>query len=193
MTIPFVLAVFVGSMFAGACTLGFGYYVPFMFACAIIVPIAMGLFTTFQTDTGHAKWIGYQAFIGFGIGLGINQSSMAAQTCLERIDVPTGVSLMILGQELGGAVFVSVGQNILSTRFISGLVAAKIPGLDPGIVVNAGATNIRDMVKPEHLNAVLKAYNHAITTIFDVATGPSCVLVVGALFMEWKNVKKDKK
>lgn len=118
---------------------------------------------------------------------------MAAQTCLERTDVPTGVSLMFLGQELGGAVFVSVGQNILSSRFISGLAAAKIPGLDPGIVVNAGATNIRDMVKPEYLDAILKAYNHAITTVFGVATGTSYVLIVGALFMEWKSVKKNKK
>jgi hypothetical protein len=189
MTIPFVLAVLVGSIFASACTQGFGYYVPSMFACAIIVPIAMGLFTTFQTDTGHAKWIGYQVLIGLGIGLGILQSSVAAQTCLQIIDIPTGISLMFLGQELGGAVFVSVGQNILSSRFISGLAAAKIPGLDPGIVVNAGATNIRDIVKPEYLDAVLKAYNHAITTIFDVAKGTSCVLIVGALFMEWKNVK----
>jgi MFS family permease len=176
MTIPFVLALVVGSIFAGACTQRFGYYVPFMLACAVIVPIAAGLFTTFQTDTGHAKWIGYQVLVGFGIGLGMQQSSMAAQTCLEKIDVPTGVSLMFFGQQLGGTVFVSVGQNILSSRLISALAAARIPGLDPRIVINA----------------VLKAYNHAVTNVFDVAVGTGCVLIVGALAMEWRSVKKDK-
>jgi MFS family permease len=192
MTIPFVLALVFGTIFAGACTQRFGYYVPFMILSAAVVPIATGLFTTFHTDTGHAKWIGYQVLIGFGIGLGMQQSSMAAQTCLPKIDVPTGVSLMFFAQQLGGTVFVSVGQNILSTRLISGLAAARIPGLDPGIVVNAGATNIRNVVRPEYLGAVLKAYNHAVTTVFDVAVGTSCLLIVGAVFMEWKSVKKDK-
>lgn len=192
MTIPFVLSLVIGAIFAGGCTQRFGYYVPLMLASAIVVPIAAGLFTTFQTDTGHAKWIGYQVLIGFGIGLGMQQSSMAAQTCLEKIDVPTGVSLMFFGQQLGGTVFVSVGQNILSSRLISGLAAAKIPGLDPSTVVNAGATNLRDVVRPEYLGAVLKAYNHAVTTVFDVAVGTSCVLIVGAAFMEWRSVKKDK-
>jgi MFS family permease len=192
MTIPFVLALVVGSIFAGACTQRFGYYVPFMLACAVIVPIAAGLFTTFQTDTGHAKWIGYQVLVGFGIGLGMQQSSMAAQTCLEKIDVPTGVSLMFFGQQLGGTVFVSVGQNILSSRLISALAAARIPGLVPRIVINAGATNLRNVVRPEYLGAVLKAYNHAVTNVFDVAVGTGCVLIVGALAMEWRSVKKDK-
>lgn len=192
MTIPFVLALVIGSIFAGGCTQRFGYYVPFMFASAVIVPIPTGLFTTFHTDTGHAKWIGYQVLVGFGIGLSMQQPSMAAQTVLPKIDVPTGVSLMFFGQQLGGTVFVSVGQNILSSRLISGLAEAKIPGLDPGIVVDAGATNIRNVVLPEYLGAVLQAYNHALTTVYHVAVGTSCVLIVGAVFMEWKSIKKDK-
>jgi MFS family permease len=192
MTIPFVLALVTGSIFAGGCTQRFGYYTPFMLASAVIVPIATGLFTTFHTDTGHAKWIGYQVLIGFGIGLGMQQSSMAAQTCLPKVDVPTGVSLMFFGQQLGGTVFVSVGQNILSSRLISGLAAAKIPGLDPAVVDNAGATNIRNVVRPEYLGAVLEAYNHAVTTVFDVAVGTSCILIIGASFMEWKSIKKNK-
>jgi MFS family permease len=192
MTIPFVLALVIGAIFAGGCTQRFGYYVPLMLASAIIVPIATGLFTTFHTDTGHAKWIGYQVLVGFGIGLGMQQSSMAAQTCLDKIDIPTGVSLMFFGQQLGGTVFVSVGQNVLSSRLIAGLLAAKVPGLDASMVVNTGATNLRDVVKPEFLAAVLKAYNHAVTTVFIVAVGTSCILIVGAVFMEWKSVKKDK-
>lgn len=192
MTIPFVLALVIGSIFAGGCTQRFGYYVPFMFVSAVIAPIATGLFTTFHTDTGHAEWIGYQVLVGFGIGLSMQQPSMAAQTVLPKIDVPTGVSLMFFGQQLGGTVFVSVGQNILSSRLISGLAEAKIPGLDPGIVINAGATNIRNVVQPEYLGAVLQAYNHALIMVYHVAVGTSCVLIVGAVFMEWKSIKKDK-
>ena len=59
-------------------------------------------------------------------------------------------------------------------------------------MANAGATNIRSVVKPEYLGAALKVYNHAVVSVFDVAVGTSCVLIVGALIMECKSVKKDK-
>jgi MFS family permease len=192
MTVPFVLALVIGSIFAGGCTQRFGYYVPFMFLSAVIVPVATGLLTTFRTDTGHTKWIGYQVLVGFGIGLSMQQPSMAAQTVLSKIDVPTGVSLMFFGQQLGGTVSVSAGQNILSSRLTQGLTEAKIRGFDPDIVVNTGATNIRNAVGPEYLGAVLKVYNHALTTVYYVAVGTSCVLIVAAAFMEWKSIKKDK-
>lgn len=195
MIIPTVLALVIGSILAGGLTQRFGYYVPFLYLAAVLVPISTGLFTTFTTTTGHAKWIGYQVLMGFGIGVGMQQSSMAAQTVLSRQpkDVPTGVSLMFFGQQLGGSIFVSVGQNVLSNKLIKGLIDAAVPGLSPSTVLDAGATGIRSVVDPKYLEAVLKAYNAAVTDVFYVAVGVSCVLIVGALAMEWKSVKKDKK
>lgn len=39
---------------------------------------------------------------------------------LKDQDVPIGASLIFFSQWLGGAIFVSVGQNVLSTKLVSG-------------------------------------------------------------------------
>lgn len=193
--IPLVLALVVGSISAGILTQKFGYYVPFMYLAAVMVPISTGLFTTFTTTTGHAKWIGFQVLLGFGIGVGMQQPSMAAQTVLSKQpkDVPTGVSVMFFGQQLGGAIFVSVGENVLSNKLLQGLRQARVPGLGARTVLEAGATGIRDVVAAKYLNIVLDVYNAAVTRVFLVAVGTSCILIVGAVGMEWKSIKKDKK
>ncbi|KAF4624433.1 hypothetical protein G7Y89_g13739 [Cudoniella acicularis] len=94
-----------------------------------LFPARSGLMTTFKVDTREAIWIGYQVIFGFGIGFGQQQADLAAQTALPTVDVPVCVSLKFFGQQLGGAIFVSVGQNVLTTKFASGL--AGIPNLDP--------------------------------------------------------------
>lgn len=39
---------------------------------------------------------------------------------------------------------------------------------------------------------VLSAYNSALVTAFYVGLGLSCASIIGALTIEWKNIKKDK-
>src|SRR5204863_4041799 len=104
-----------------------GYYAPFMILAAVISSVGAGLTTTFATDTGREKWIGYQIMYGFGVGLGIQQPIIAAQTVLPIQDVPTGASLMLFFQLLGGAIFLSVGQNIFTNSLVSGV--ANVPNV----------------------------------------------------------------
>ena len=186
-TLPLVLSLVVGAMFSGALTHRIGYYTPFMFLSTIIMSIGAGLFTTFTPNTGHAKWIGYQVIFGFGIGNGMQQAQLGAQTVLENKDVSTGVSLMFFSLSLCSAVFLSVGQNIFTNKLISGLTG--IPGFDPLSVVNTGATEIRGVVQSQYLGRVLYAYNHAITDVFDIALALACLSLLGAIAMEWKSVK----
>ena len=187
MNIPLVLSLVVGSIVAGGSVTATGYYTPFMIASAILMSVGSGLLTTFQQNTGHAKWIGYQTLYGFGVGLGMQQAAMGAQTVLPKGDVPTGVSLMFFAQSLGGALFVSVGQNVFTNRLVTGL--AHVSGLDPSVVVRTGATDLRKVVAPKDLGMVLLAYNDALTHAFDAALAVSCLSILGALAMEWKSVK----
>lgn len=109
MNIPMVLSLVVSSIIAGGLITATGYYTPFMIASSILMSIGAGLITTFERDTGHAKWIGYQTLYGLGVGLGMQQAGMAAQTVLSKQDIPTGTALMFFAQSLGGALFISVG------------------------------------------------------------------------------------
>ncbi|MCJ1399322.1 hypothetical protein MMC11_002524 [Xylographa trunciseda] len=189
--LPLILSLVVGSISSGIVVRRTGYYTQFLYVGCICLSIGIGLMTTFTVDISEGKWIGFQILAGYGIGCAIQQPSMAAQNTLKKKDVPTGVSLMFFGQQLGGAIFVSIGQNVFSNRLISGL--ASVPGLNPNIVVNTGATDLRNVVAPQDLGLVLVAYNHALTSVFQAAVGAACLAIIGALAMEWKSIKKPKK
>lgn len=71
--LPMVIALVIGSIFAGQMVSKIGYYTPFMIASAVLMPIGAGLITTFHVDTPKSHWIGYQVLFGFGLGLGMQQ------------------------------------------------------------------------------------------------------------------------
>ena len=189
MTLPLVLGLAIMGISAGILTKKIGYYTPWMILSSILTPIGAGLITMFTPHTGHSAWIGYQALFGMGIGLGMQQPSVAAQTVLPRKDVSIGAALMMFSQTLGGAVFVSVGNNIFDTRFAHNLV--KIPGIDVGSVAAAGATDLRNMVPASLLPQVLVAYNVALRATFYLVTALTCFTIVGSSTMKWKSVKKE--
>ena len=189
-TLPLILSLVVASISAGIMVQKLGYYVPFMIANGIIMSIGAGLITTFTPSTDHPKWIGFQIIFGLGLGLGMQQANLAAQAVLSRRDASTGVALIMFCQQLGGAVFVSVGQNVFSNELINGL--RPISGINPATVVKTGATEIKNVVDVRFLNQVRGAYNGALTKTFTAALVMAALSIIGALFMEWKNIKKGK-
>jgi MFS family permease len=191
-TLPMMIAVVVGSLFAGVLVSTWGYYTPFMYGLVVISSIGAGLLTTWTTDIATGKWIGYQILFGFGIGLGMQQGIVAAQTVLPIPDVPTGTAIIIFAQMFGGSLFVSVAQNTFTNHLVSGL--SGIAGIDPKTVVNTGATEIATLIKdPSLLHTVQVVYNAALTKSFQVALIMSCLSALGAAGMEWKSVKGQKK
>jgi len=92
-TLPLVIALVVASITAGAITSKTGYYVGQLYAATIIMSIGAGLLTTLKVDTPSKTWIGYEILYGFGLGLGMQQAGMAAQTCLSKKDVMTGKTI----------------------------------------------------------------------------------------------------
>ncbi|KAK0827284.1 hypothetical protein LTR73_005520 [Friedmanniomyces endolithicus] len=188
-TIPMVLALVVGNISAGQITGRIGYYTSQAYASALILPIGAGLITTFTPSTTSSAWIGYQVLLGLGIGFGMQQGNLAAQTVLARRDVPIGVSLMMFWQNLGGAIFVSVGQNVFESRLVSALVHLDIGGLSAAQIVNTGATELRSVVPAERLGELLGIYNDAVRQVFVVGTILACLAAVGAVGLEWRSVK----
>ncbi|MCJ1423859.1 hypothetical protein MMC29_001744 [Sticta canariensis] len=189
-TLPFILSMVIASIFSGWLVSKIGYYSPSLIAGAIIAPIGAVLLTLFKTTTGHPMWIGFQVLFGFGIGMGLQQTSIAAQTVLDKNDAPTGISLVFFGQSLGGTISVAIGQNVLDNKLISGF--SSFPGINAHEIINAGATGLRGLFDGQQLSEVLVVYNSGIVTVFYSAVGFACATVLGALAMEWKSVKKGK-
>ncbi|KAK7755302.1 hypothetical protein SLS62_002808 [Diatrype stigma] len=91
-------------------------------------------------------------------------------------------------QGLGGAIFTSVGQNLLTSRLISQI--SDIPGIDPAQVVSEGASDLLTTVPSRYQMQVKEAYNTSVATIFLCGMGLALGAVVSSLFMEWKSIKK---
>ncbi|KAK8929657.1 hypothetical protein H634G_04030 [Metarhizium anisopliae BRIP 53293] len=189
-TIPLVLSLVVASIVSGAGTQRIGYYTPFMIASPCIAAVGEGLLTTFTPEAGSNRWIGFQFLTGFGVGLGMQSVGLAVQATLPREDVSTGIAITFFAQQLGGAVFVSVGQTILSTLLVEQL--SGVPGLDPMSIVKTGATELRHVVPSQFFGRVVDAYNFAITRIFYCALALALAQLVSALFVEWRSIKKSK-
>ena len=188
MTLPIILTLVLANMTGGIIVTRTGYYTPFMIVSSVLISIGSGLITTFTTTTNHSKWIGYQVVFGIGIGLGMQQPGVAAQTVLSKKDVPTGIALVMFFRNLGGALFISISQNVLQNDLIKSL--KHIRGLDTITILKSGATGLRKVVDPQDLQQVLVAYNGALVKVFYCAVGVSCASIVGALTMEWRSVKK---
>jgi MFS family permease len=190
MNIPLILGVVVTSIIAGFLTRKVGYYAPWMLIGAVVMPIGAGLITTFTVDTSHPKWIAYQVLYGLGMGIGMQQPSVAVQTVLQRRDVPTGASLVIFFQGMGGAIFISIANNIFDNKLKQGL--QNIPGVNAEIITNVGATDLRHVVPPQQLPSVLVAYNTALVQAFYVAVGVTAAAIIGAIAVEWKSTNAGK-
>jgi hypothetical protein len=190
-SLPLVLSLVVASIFTGICVSRIGYYTPFLYLSTVFLSVGAGMLTLLRPDSGMGEWLGFQVICGFGIGMGMQQPSMAAQTVLKLDDVPTGVSLIFFAQNLGGAVLVSVAQNVFANKLVSNL--SGIANFNPEVIINIGATQLRNVVPQAHLGQVIQLYNAALTDTFDVAVACACCTVVGAALMEWRSIKKSKK
>lgn len=190
-TLPLVLALVVSSILNGIITSKIGYYVPAMLLSPSIMAVGNGLLSTLTRDSPQGAWVGFQFLSGFGLGIGMQAGSLAVQTVLPMPDVPLGVALIFFSQQLGGAVFTTVGQTILSNLLTSRL--SGIAGVIPKQVVNDGATELVNIVPPEDIDRVIGVYDYTLTKIFLASMGLALVALLSAAGMEWKNIKKDKK
>ncbi|EWC48826.1 hypothetical protein DRE_00131 [Drechslerella stenobrocha 248] len=195
--IPIVLSLVASSMVSGIAVRVTGYYAPLLIASSVVMSIGAGLLTTLTPGASSGKWIGYQVLFGFGLGLGMQQPAVAAQTVLKREDIPIGTSMVMFTQTLGGAIFIAVAQSNFANKLVQGISQISGNGFNADLVIHTGATDINRVVSPEFLPQVHEAYNSAIMNVFYVAVGVSAASIIGSLTIEWvstrREVEQDKK
>ncbi|KHN94876.1 MFS transporter [Metarhizium album ARSEF 1941] len=190
--LPMILSLVIFSLVSGGLVTTLGHYAPFMIASTVLMSVGAGLLSTFDVDTGPARWIGYQVIFGIGVGLGMQQTMVAVQASLDGADVAIGTAIIIFSQTLGGALFICVAQNVFQNKLVSNVAGAHVQGLDPARVVSVGATQIQSMIPKELLPVVLEAYNGAVTNTFYVSAAMAALSLVGAACVPWNSVKAKK-
>ena len=84
--------------------------------------------------------------------------------------------------------FVSLSSSIFNNVLEKGI--GRIAGIDQASVLSAGATRLRTLVPEAHLAEVLNAYDSALRPVFYVATGMSCLAMVGVVCMDWSTTQR---
>ncbi|KAL6697966.1 putative aflatoxin efflux pump [Trichoderma pleuroticola] len=189
-TLPLVLSLVVSVTISGLMTQKIGYYLPALIIGPCVMAVGEGLLFTLKPSSGSSEWIAYQFLAGFGLGFGFQTANLAVQATIPKKEIPTGVSMLFFAQQLGGAIFVSVGQTVLNTLLVSHL--ENVPGLDPAKIITTGVTELRDAVPPQFVSVVIDAYNYACTHIFLAALALTCAQLLCACCVEWGSVKKPK-
>lgn len=186
-TVPLVLSLVVMGIVCAIFTESVGDYVPAMLLSPCLGAVGSGMLSTLTLSAGSSHWIGYQVVYGFSIGCGFQTSTLAPQNILPRADVPLGVALMFFMQQLGGSVFLSVGQNLFSSQLVDSI--SGIAGLKAEAILNAGTTAYRSMVPLGDLNTVINAYSYALTRVFILTVALSACMILRAGIVEWKSIK----
>lgn len=190
--IAYVIGNAVFSVIAGSLVSKVGYFAPPAIIGAAIGTVGCGLLSTLRVDSGPGQWVGYQVVTSAGLGMAVQQGVIAVQTVLTLEQIPVGIAAIISMQSLGGAVFVSVGNNILQNILKQASAAKTLPGIDVKAVIAAGATQFRSIVPAGSLPALLVAYNYALQRVFIAAIPLSGLAFVVALGLEWRSVREKK-
>jgi MFS family permease len=185
--LPMVLSLVLFGFLAAAVTQKIGYYVPAMLLSPIFAAVGMGMLSTLSRSSGASVWIGYQIIYGIGLGIGSQSANLVSQATLPRADIPIGMAMQFFMQQIGGAVFLSVAQNLFSSSLVTTL--SGVAGLDARVIINTGATDLRTTVPKNQIDMVIDAYSHSITQTFLVGAGLSACMMIGALSVKWRNIK----
>ncbi|KAJ5852695.1 MFS general substrate transporter [Penicillium soppii] len=88
----------------------------------------------------------------------------------------------------GGAIFVSVGENVFGQKLLAGLNRV-IDDFDPKTIVNIGATDLRSDVPVKDLHAILVEYKAALHWVLIVGTIMAALSALGAFDLDWKSAR----
>lgn len=101
----------------------------------------------------------------------------------------TAMAFLVWAQYMGPTVFLTLYNVIFDTTLIKAL-RTDAPNADSGAIIVAGATGFRQVVGPDDLPGVLRAYASSIDKIFYLAAAAGCVAFGAAALMGWKDIRK---
>lgn len=163
--LPAAMGFLVGLVIQGSGTSIVGFYTPFMLLCSTLMPVAIGLMTTFEVSSPMVELLSYSGFSGLACGIGYHGPQVAVQTTLLAPDSPMALAIIIFAQHFGPALFVSIAQTIFTNR-----LSSNLQGIPNAKGVNATAQSVEDMgfadlqqsSGPDKLGKVLEGFDKSL-------------------------------
>ncbi|KUI69640.1 Putative HC-toxin efflux carrier TOXA [Cytospora mali] len=193
--LPLLIATVLTSVLSGALISAVGYYNPFALVGMILFTAGAGMITTLTLDSPLRAWFGYQVLAGLGVGVGFQLAILVVQAVLPREDIPVATACVQFFQSLGGAVFVAVAQTVFQNGLVEGVVR-DVPGLDPDVLINSGASQVRSVLEglglEEYVGVVLEAYLVGLRNAYYISVACAAGAFCAALGLSWVNIKRKK-
>ncbi|ETS81320.1 hypothetical protein PFICI_06322 [Pestalotiopsis fici W106-1] len=187
MLTPLIAGYVVCSVVAGILTSALGYYNPGMIAGTALAIAGSALLVTIKLQTTAGRIIGYQLLYGFGVGFGFGQPSYVVQTILAPSEVPIGVTLITLFQNLSASIFVAVAQSIFQ-----GELASRFNSVASSSFSSSGAVDFISSLPIEEQQSAREAYGTSLIKTLYISLALSAASTVGALGIRWGSMKQGK-
>ncbi|RDW77848.1 putative efflux pump antibiotic resistance protein [Coleophoma crateriformis] len=204
--LPFIILLTIAVILQGPVLTKVGYFTPIMAIGAALTAISCGLLYTLEVDTSVGKWVGYQIFCGFVIGMTFQTTITVVQSGSTPEDMSSSTAMIFceffppqstrnaeqlltgaVFQMLGGAFLLSASQSAFNNRVIATL-ASTAPGVDPAIVLATGATQIRTAFTSVQVPGVVAAYMAGLKVVFAIAVGATSFAALFSLCGSWKKL-----
>ncbi|KAJ4481144.1 major facilitator superfamily domain-containing protein [Lentinula aciculospora] len=163
--LPYSITATLSTILLGAIINANGFCTLVQLTGAVLFTVGSGLIASFRLNTSAGTWIGYQILAGAGAGAGVQTPYITAQTAVASEDVHTTNAIIMFMTGLGGALSISIAQNIFATVLLEELPEYTIAEINGGEILNLGE--------------VLQAFAHALdkTFIVSIVAGSVCVLL----------------
>ncbi|CAO2649651.1 Nn.00g070360.m01.CDS01 [Neocucurbitaria sp. VM-36] len=166
--LPLVLVAGLFAIGGGAVVMKTGRPQQVMLVGSMLSTVAIGLIYTLDIGSSTGKWVGYQVFVGATLAFAIMHGLSIAQAYVGPEDLAAVTANLLFFQTVGGAFSTSVGQSAFVNRLFATLPKTA-PGVDPGLVLRTGASELHKVFTPDVLPGVLEAYMVGLKAAFAVA------------------------
>lgn len=201
--LPVVVAVGIFCVVGGVVVSKTGHATATMLVGAAVGSIGCGLLCMLDRETSTGKWIGYQLLAGSGIAFSLQNGMNIAQANVDNADLAAVVANVYckyipghpfwnqsivtespVFQTVGGAFTTSAAQAAFVNQLLVKLPSSA-PTVDPQLVINTGATQLRDVFTAEQLPGIITAYVHGLKAVWGVATGIVLFAALWTVFIPW--------
>ncbi|KZT06917.1 MFS general substrate transporter [Laetiporus sulphureus 93-53] len=114
--LPQLMLVGVVSFISGAIVMITRRYLVLMWFSSCVGAIGCGLLTTLTAQTRFSQQYGFEALIGFSVGITIPVSTMIVQFSTDRPDLASATGFQSFARQLGSVVAISISTAVLNSR-----------------------------------------------------------------------------
>ncbi|KAM9976182.1 hypothetical protein ACTFIR_010023 [Dictyostelium discoideum] len=182
--LPTMLGIVLFGAISGLLITRFGHYKSYPIIGMGFMMIGIYLISLWNHESTQNEFIGYQCFIGVGIGLTMQILVLIVQNSVNVIYISISTATVSFFRTIGGVVSVSVFSAILNQQFsqnLNGLLekdAFVLGGMSPH---NFNMENLKHIKNPIHQQQIRDAYQSALSIVFLSAApfaGLGCILIL---------------